>query len=429
MKILHITTIDRGGAAIACLRLHEGLLAVGIDSNVLVLEKEKDDIPHVYAYQPDVVVKKPFDQIKRKIQQVLKKMKLYENPYDRLESEQQKIAASRLPELELVSFPYSTIDITNNKWFKEADLVHLHWVANFLDYRTFFKKCDKPIVWTFHDMNSFLGGEHYNETLLGPDEQGIPIPRQFTEQEQKIEEKLKKIKKKVFENAPVIHIVAPSNWMANELRDSLMFNNYTLNIIPYGIDPTEYKLLDKGYSRGILNIPLDKKVILFVANSLANNRKGFKYLQLSLNYFQREDVVMCSIGQNPTTDSDIEINNIEMGEIQDQKMMNIAYSAADLYVIPSLMDNLPNTVLESLLCGTPVISFPIGGLPDMINNEKNGYIADEISVNALTRSLTQFFNDGVKWSTEEIRKDAIERFGTSIQNKRILQLYESIIKD
>ena len=107
-------------------------------------------------------------------------------------------------------------------------------------------------------------------------------------------------------------------------------------------------------------------------------------------------------------------------------MMCVAYSAADLFVIPSLMDNLPNTVIESLLCGVPVISFPVGGMLDMIKHKKNGCIASEISVEALANSINNFFDNGVELSAEEIRKDAIDRYDISVQVKNMIQLYNDV---
>jgi glycosyltransferase involved in cell wall biosynthesis len=179
-------------------------------------------------------------------------------------------------------------------------------------------------------------------------------------------------------------------------------------------------------SQEILDIPLDKKAILFVSDSIDNNRKGFEYLQATLNNLPRKDVVVCSVGRK-STDSGTTIDNIiELGEIYDQKLMNVAYSAADVFVIPSIMDNLPNTVLEALMCGTPVISFPVGGMLDMIEDGKNGNFADEISVGALAQAINQFFDKGVKWNTNEIRENAVAKFDLSVQVKNILQLYKNI---
>jgi len=170
---------------------------------------------------------------------------------------------------------------------------------------------------------------------------------------------------------------------------------------------------------------LDKKIILFVSDNTNNNRKGLKYLLKSFEKVNSVDFVICSVGSKSYFQND-HINLSELGEIRDRQLMNVVYCAADVFVIPSLMDNLPNTVIESLLSGTPVISFPVGGMFDMIKHKKNGYITNEISVDALTDSINDFFENGIELSTDEIRKDAIERYDISVQTENMLQLYSNI---
>ena len=427
MKILHINTYDRGGAANACLRLHEGLLNSGIDSKVLVLHKTNNNFPEVYAYEPEILPlkKRIFSQrLKGKIQRILKEFGLYKkNVIPESEIERQNLQNLRPKGLEMISFPESNIDITNNKLFREADIVHLHWVANFLDYKTFFEKCRKPIVWTFHDQNPFLGVEHYDEKLLSPDKQGFPNVRQFDSYELEVEEKYKQIKREIFKNTP-INIVALCNWMKNEIADSQMFPAAKINIISNGIDANQFRILNKIFCRELLNLPLDKKIILFVSDNIDNNRKGLSYLSRAIEKIKATDFIVCSVGNKSYSYNNK--NFIELGEIRDQRLMNAIYSAADLFVIPSLMDNLPNTVVESLLSGTSVISFPVGGMLDMIKHKKNGYITNAINVNALVDSINDFFENGVEWNSEQVRKNAIENYDISVQVKNMTKLYQDI---
>jgi glycosyltransferase involved in cell wall biosynthesis len=422
MKILHICTYDRGGAAKACLRLHEGLLNADIDSKVLVKVKTQNSIPDVYIYDPDIV--SFMSKFKRKFLRILKEFKLY----DIFNAQQQKfITSRRLLKMEMVSFPNSNIDITNNKWFKEADIIHLHWVANFMDYPSFFKKCTKPIVWTLHDMNPFLGGEHYDEKYLGINENGFPIPRKITTEEKQISKKITALKIASIANNQNLHIVTPSEWMKIECEKSAVLGRFHIDKILYGINSEIFQPRDKNYSRNLLGISNNKKVILFCADSISNTRKGYEYLLRALVKINIENIILCSIGNKSDTllrKEDV----MELGIIHDERLMSIIYSAADVFIIPSLMDNLPNTVIESLICGIPVISFPIGGLPDMIEHKKNGYIADEISVNALVLAINYFFEEGVEWSSEEIRKYSVAKFDLSVQANNMIKLYKSIYK-
>ena len=419
MKILHINTHDRGGAANACLRLHEGLLNFGVDSKVLVLQKTNSNFSEVYAHEQFLKKTLPA-RLRRRLQRILKECGLYRGQNFRMERD--TLQKLRPKGLEMISFPKSESDVTDNKFFREADIIHLHWVAGFLDYKTFFTKCQKSVIWTFHDQNPFLGVEHYAERLLGPDDSGQPIPRRFNNnKELKIEERFKQQKRNLFKNTS-LNIVALCNWMKNEIIDSQMFPLAKMNIIPNGIDSKQYKILNKTFCRELLNLPIEKKILLFASDSISKNRKGLNYLLKAHEEIQGIDLVICGIGGDKTNSHNK--NFIELGMIHDQQLMNAAYSAADLFVIPSLMDNLPNTVIESLLSGTPVVSFPVGGMLDMIQHKKNGCIANEISVKALANSIVDFFEIGVELSTEEIRKDAIERYDVSVQLDNILQLYK-----
>jgi glycosyltransferase involved in cell wall biosynthesis len=428
MKILHINTTDKGGAANACLRLHEGLLSAGIDSKVLVLNKSNNNFHEVYEYE--IAKERTFPaRLRRKIGRILKEVGLSKEKIFIKESknERQNLQRLRSKSLEMFSFPESNIDITNNKFFREADVIHLHWVARFLDYKTFFAKCNKPIVWTFHDQNPFLGVEHYAEKFLRPDNQGFPTIRQFDDYELEIEEKYKRIKREIFKETP-LNIIALCNWMKDEVVDSQVFMLSNIDIIPNGIDSNQFRILDRNFCRELLNLPLDKKIIFFVSNNIDNNRKGLAYLLKTFENTEVDNLVICSIG-NKTSFQNENKNFIELGAIHDQRLMNVAYSAADVFVIPSLVDNLPNTVIESLLCGIPVISFPVGGMIDMIKHKQNGYITKEISVGALSNAINLFFREGIEWTSDKIREDAVERYDISVQVKNVLKLYNDIWND
>jgi glycosyltransferase involved in cell wall biosynthesis len=122
------------------------------------------------------------------------------------------------------------------------------------------------------------------------------------------------------------------------------------------------------------------------------------------------------------------MNNIkELGSISDERLMSIIYSAADVFVIPSLMDNLPNTVLEALMCGTPVIGFPVGGIPDMVQNGFNGLISHEVNSHSLFETIEIFLNTKDSYNSDEIRIDALSKYSTHIQAKKYLKLYKNIL--
>ncbi len=423
MKILIVNTYDRGGAANACLRLHEGLLQQGIESKVLLKIKQRD-LPQTFAFRKKHRPKNRFQLLKKKsiiflrVIGILKKNKLNR------EIEFQKARSSGL---ELFSFPSTSFDITESPLYLEADIINLHWVADFLDYESFFKKNTKPVVWTLHDMNPFTGGAHYVDCNFGMDDNGFPLSQEITDFECRISKENLILKQKVTKDIENLTIVTPSKWLQEEAKNSAVFKTKPVKYIPYGINIDLYKPQDKTVSRMEFNIPNDKKVILFVADSINNQRKGFEYLKKAFEKLDRTDVILCSVG-NVEDEFDPNKNIRSLGTIKTEQLMSMAYSAADVFVIPSLMDNLPNTVLESLLCGTPVIGFPVGGILDMVQHGENGLLTAETSVNALVETIDFFLNSIDSFERLSIRVNAMRKYDLKIQAASYKKLFENILE-
>jgi glycosyltransferase involved in cell wall biosynthesis len=275
-------------------------------------------------------------------------------------------------------------------------------------------------------MNPFTGGEHYLEEFLGIDASGYPLQREFSKEEKEIANINLVLKQKIIQNVSNLTIVAPSRWLYEEAQKSTVFNKLKVHCIPYGINSEIFQPRDKIYSRDILNIPKDKMVLLYVADSINNHRKGYAYLKKALDMIKRDDIVLCAVGSK---NSDLELmNNIkELGAISDERLMSIVYSAADVFIIPSLMDNLPNTVLEALMCGTPVIGFPIGGIPDMLQNGFNGLVTSEVNSLSLCETIEIFLKTKDSFNRDEIRNNALSKYSYHIQAKNYLKLYKSIL--
>jgi len=399
MNILLLSTSDQGGAANACVRLHLGLLEIGINSKLLVLKKTRKDIPEVHRF---LEVYEPRSLWKRlqKAPRVI-----YFNRYRR------KKIADR-PRDEMFSFSNTLHDITKHPLYAWADVINIHWVANYLDYASFFTKNTKPVVWTLHDMLLFTGGYHY--------EKGFP----FGEYQDLIEEELA-TKKKIFANQ-AFTIVCPSKWLHRKAKEaqSLYPNAQHLHI-PYGIKTEIFKPYGQAFARAVFNIPGDKKIILFVAASVDGNRKGIKHLLKALPLIQEEQLGLAVMGNNIEK---LELDNQQtypLGYISDPRLVAIAYAAADVFVIPSIEDNLPNTVLESLACGTAVVGFDIGGIPDMVVDGKNGVICPQIEANALAQSLQKALQ--TNFDKEWIRQDAVKRYGLTVQANAYKDLFQSLL--
>ena len=437
MKILLVNTYDFGGAAQACIRLHIGLLNSEITSNLLLQTKSQTFIPNTCQFEKKEGLEQVsfWQKVKNKTKNIAHEFKIID--IQKLKEQQRKIKTEedifleqRNKSLTMFSFPNTKYDITENPLYKEADIIHLHWVAEFLDYSSFFAKNTKPVVWTLHDESPFEGGEHYTESFLGINTQGKPITRTYTEVEKKWHDKILSQKQQIFDKKTNIHIVSPSNWLSKLSQNSTIFNNFKHYVIPNGLDTQIFNHKNQVFCRQVFNLPLNKKIVLFVADNLTNDRKGYIYLQKAfenlMNLSIDNDILLCAIGSKSNIESSYK-NIVEFGFIQDERLMSILYGASDVFVIPSLEDNLPNTVIESLCCGTPVIGFDIGGISDMITDGKNGYLCPEISVDSLQQTINKFLENVTTFDRHSISKKATEKYALQKQAQNYIELYKSLL--
>ena len=377
-KVLHINTIDTGGAAIAAIRLHYLLLEKGVDSKILFLyRKNKNAIKESYYFEDLFRIRMAFKFliflnkiINRRF--TFYKPKVYFNSCD------------------------SVFNVKKHFLVEWADIIHLHWVVKFLNWSSFFKSNSKKIIWTCHDMNPFTGGYHYK----------IGYNNEF-----KIFEKYQeKIKSKIVQNID-LEIIAPSLWIKDLISNSLIFRNKKVHTIRNPIDSnTFYLKKQKDKNKGI--------TLLFVAENPSDKRKGAQILIDVLNKI-KGDLNLNIIGNKLEIDSTI--NQKQLGFLSDEKELCKVYNNSDYFVIPSIEDNLPNTVSESLLCGTPVIGFNVGGIREMIINNENGFIVNnENELQDLLMNLSKYKFDNFKIS--EMAKSQINNEKIIDEIKLIYQL-------
>jgi glycosyltransferase involved in cell wall biosynthesis len=413
MKIVQVGTNLSGGAAKAMLRLNIAIQTLGIDSVIIskneVLKK---------ASSNNII-----EKIKRKFITI--------NIKDEWELEvlNNQLKSARIEGLEMISLPLSPFDLTKHPDYASADIIHLHWVSELLDWPTFFHKNRKPVVWTLHDKNPFSGIEHYDNSFLGIDKKGDPKIREKSNHEIELSEKWLNLKREVLKKRKCdIYVVSPSEWLLNESHKSELFSGFSHSMIPNGLDETIFTNHNKAESRRFFNIPDDRLVLLFVADNITNKRKGIDFLLKAIENVKKEAKLMVySIG-NSNENNDMG-GICTLGRIEDEDTMAKAYSAADVFVIPSLEDNLPNTMLESLMCGTPVIGFPVGGIAETIEDGVNGYLCEEISVNALEKAINKYINNKNLFNPEQIALDARKKFSGDIQARAYWDLYKNILNN
>ncbi len=400
MRILHVSTLDWGGAANAAIRLHKGLLKQGVDSRFLSLRKNDPAIPQSYAYY-ESTFSSPL---------LRKGMDYAERTYNRLNS----LKVRNRPEhFEVFTLTNQFSNILRNPHYQQADIVNLHWVGRFMDYPGFFRRNTKPVVWTLHDMEPFNGGNHYE----------VEFPFEgYRDLIAKQEEM--KIKALRGQN---LTIVGPSRWLMQRSKESEVFGSFPHMNIPYGMDTSVFTMMNRQEAKKAWGIPLDKPAFLFVAEVITNRRKGFHLLKEALTQLSDLNVAICAVGKADESLKSIP-NFFHLGVIKDERKMALAYAAADAFVIPSVEDNLPNTVLESICTGTPVIGFHIGGVPDMVRHGENGVLCEEVSATALAEGIRHFLGQRHLFDPHAISLEAHRRYDESVQASRYVDLYERLLQ-
>lgn len=412
MKIVHLNYYDIiGGAARAAYRIHCSLLKQDIDSEMWVKEKFSNDTS---IKGPASGVNKFFNRLRHRIiDKSLVKLLKTDNKIIHSPS----ILSSRL------------IKYINEC---DADIIHLHWLQFEMISISDIAKIKKPIIWTLHDMWAFCGAEHYTNDIRWKEgydknnrpnyETGFDLNRWTWLR-----------KKKYWKNS--FHIVTPSKWLAKCVSSSDLMENWKVSVVPYPIDTNNWKPLDKNISRNKFNLPKDANLILFGApGGGIDPRKGYDLLLKALEYLKiqkkMKNIQLVVFGQSkPKANQNLKFPIHYMGQIFDDKNLRELYSAADVMVIPSRQDNLPNTALEAQACGVPVVSFDIGGLPDIIEHQKTGYIAKHFD--------TKDFSNGIYWvlnnlQNKELNVNSRERILNKFSEKKVsndyLNIYKNLLK-
>lgn len=395
MKVVHITQSCSGGAGLAAFRLHSALLASGTDSHILCLSGggknvHKYDIPLWAKVLSHISV--PYRQ----------------NKYMRYYADLMGGSGS----YESVTFPEAIYDITRHPIVQSADVVNLHWEGNMLHYPSFFKKISKPVVWTLHDMNPFCGIAHYSHDIEAN-------PSYLW-----LEDKIRKIKESAIRSNANIYVVELCPWMQGLAKKSKAFEFAFHTIIPNSINPNVFKPYNRNAVRQIFDLPLNEPVLLCCGQNLNVKRKGFDLLQKAISNLG-EKCTLVTIGR--MDDVPRGVNYRPFGTVADGRLMAMLYAGADACLIPSREDNLPNTMLEALLCGTPVIAFPVGGMASTIRNYENGLLAEDVTSEALAYTIKLFLQNRDAFVRSEIAHNARMIFSPDKQAKSYIELYEKAV--
>jgi glycosyltransferase involved in cell wall biosynthesis len=246
-----------------------------------------------------------------------------------------------------------------------------------------------PTVWTLHDMWSFSGRCAYSyecrkfmtgcdATCPTPDEYPALAPRRIAA--------AWRSRRRLFDRHPELVAVAPSRWLAATAGAGL-WRDHRIEIIPYGLALGSYSPVDRAYARAQLGLKTSGPVMSFVAQSLTERRKGGMILAQALDTVKTRPLTVLTAGHGELRIASDDIDVHSMGYVDDQQLQMLAYNAADLAVHPAPVDNLPNVVMEAIACGTPCVGFAIGGVPDMVRLGTTGWLAEEVTPQALAAAV------------------------------------------
>ena len=415
MKITHLATYDlAGGAARAAYRLHRGLIATGRESRMLVLYKTSSD-PTIASFAV------PRD-LSARVRRGLRRWRL-----------ERTARTAEWPSGTVFSTDLSQHGADVLGQIAQADILNLHWIAGFFDYGEFFCGLPPrmPVVWTLHDMNPFTGGCHYDAGCGKFQASCGACPQLSSRDPQDLSAQIWQRKRAALSSRSGgrLHIVAPSRWLAKEAGNSALFSGLPVSVIPYGVDVEQFQPRSRGLARQKYGIPAHSKTVLFVAHSAAERRKGLTVLLEALQGLQRhEDLVFLAVGRDLSNKHlDSRFKTIEF--VDDQTELSFVYATADVFVVPSLEDNLPNTTLEALACGIPTVGSRVGGIPDVVRDGETGILVPAGDSQALTEAIAALLTDPERRASmsRESRRVASRDFSLEAQANRYAALYATML--
>ena len=296
-------------------------------------------------------------------------------------------------------------DITKRPEFRQADVVHLHWInQGFLslsNLRAIFRS-GKRIVWTLHDQWPYTAICHYAEDCTRYQTHCHHCPLLTAPHPHDLSYRIFEQKLRIWREADIT-FVGCSRWIADEARQSVLTQGHRVVSIPNAIDHNVFRPMPKDEARRQLGLSADRPIVLFICQKVTDERKGIRYLEEAAR--ELPDIQLVRVGKGGDY------------EISDERRMAAMYAAADVFVTPSLQDNLPNTIVEAMSCGTPCVGFCVGGIPEMIHHQRDGYVARYCDAHDLAAGIRYIL------AHPELQEAAVAYAHETYDEHRVAQLY------
>lgn len=413
MKVIHLSHTDGGaGAGRAAYRIHASLLELGVDSRMLVSQKRTAD-PSVHVSGSG------------RLRHLRVKVAEY------LEARAGR-ALARDASVFLSPARYGYFRPEHAALVREADVITIYWLNGAYIAPESLAAINKPLVWRLSDVWPFTGGCHYPGTCKQFTAQCGNCPQLRQPRQNDATNHLWLRKRDAWRTLDLT-VVAPSNWMAGLAKSSSLFANRRVEVIPTGVDVESYCPGNRIAARDRLSLPQDRLLILFGAMSPVDDvRKGYRELRQALEVVARSrlasQVLAVVFGNETPLSKNLPVPAVSLGRLQDDEALIAAYNCADLVVVPSLEDNLPNVALEAIACGAPVLAFDVCGMPDIVVDDWNGRLANFGEPDSLGRALVDLLSDREGLAVKRInaRQHAMDRYSLRNQAQSYLLLYEHL---
>lgn len=415
LRTLQVCSSDlSGGAARAAWRLYRGLRVIGEPSTMFVWNRRSDD-EHVVHFAPP---RDTMNLVRRRARSVW------------INRIWQCRPRSVAPGYDAFTEDRSRFGKTPLAQMPEADIINLHWIAGMLDLSTLIDMTLwQPVVWTLHDMNPFTGGCHFDMSCgrwlfdCGCCPQLLSMRKSDRSHYSFLR------KNRIYSRLPSsrFSIVAPSRYMADLARSSPLLERFDVRAIPNGLDAEVFSPTDKMTARRQLGLPLERPIVLFVAQSVENRRKGCQFTIDALKGLG-DRLTLVSVGSGKSAGGD---SQIHLGEIGDDRRLSLIYSAADVFAMTSIQDNLPNTILEAMACRTPTVAFDVGGIGEMVRPGRTGALVSAGDVGALRSAILELLgNSQMLEALRQNCRQVVELEYTLIhQAKAYRELYGQVLSN
>lgn len=413
-----LNTGTAGGAAVAAHRLHYGLLALGVDSRLWNKpNRNRSMSPESAGQLLNLTKPNLIEQIGGLVTKVRDRRHLKGRPSG----------------LELYTTPWKGIATPFDRSQLGGDVLHLHWVNRWLDWQSFFGTLPTghPVVWTLHDMNPITGGCHHADGCDSFHRGCGNCPQLAAKRRgnEDISQMGFDIKHQSYVDKN-LHIVTPSRWLQRHAEQSGLTRRASIQTIHNGLDLTHFRPRDKEIARRELGLPPNVTVIGFGAALMDNRRKGAQEFYRAVSLLKDPSKVVClGFGEQaelPAMDRIPPIHNT--GYLRTAEDLSRVYSASDLFVMPSLGENMPQTVIEAMACGTPCVAFSVGGIPEVVRPGKTGLLAELQDCQQLAAQIQWMIDhpEQRKAMGRGSRKLVCDEFDLDQQTRKYVRLYEHV---